>query len=68
MTEINGKKYMSTKEAAEKMGVTYSTLNNWRQRAKNNPEGYEGPKYIRIAGRILYEEAAVDHYLMSIGA
>ena len=68
MPEINGREYVKSKEAAELMGVTYTTLNNWRRRAKIKPGNQEGPRYIKMAGTILYDKESIEHYLMQVGA
>lgn len=47
---------LSTKQAAEKLGVAVQTLANWRW---NN----EGPRYTRTGRRIKYRPSDLDAYL-----
>lgn len=49
-------KTMNTADAAWLLGVKPSTLNCWRSQRK-------GPPYIKVGGRILYDEADLDAWL-----
>jgi len=49
---------LTTKEAAEYMGISFTTLN--RARAKD-----EGPAYYRLMGSVYYKRADLDIYMES---
>lgn len=52
----NERKCISTKEAAEYLGVAAATLTSWRMRKENLP-------YIKLGSRVLYRIADLDKYL-----
>lgn len=47
---------LTTREAADYLRVSVSTMKRWRR------EGV-GPDYLRIEGRISYEQTAIDEYI-----
>lgn len=49
-------KFLSTKEAAKKIGVHLSTLANWRM---NN----QGPVYIKVGWGIIYDPVDIDIFI-----
>lgn len=51
-------KKLTTKEAAEFLGVQPNTLEIWRCRKK-------GPKYSKIGSRVLYDINALEEYFAS---
>lgn len=53
MTE---RKCISTKEAAEYLGVAAGTLEQWRMRKENLP-------FLKIGSRVLYRIADLDAYI-----
>ena len=47
---------LNTRETADYLRVSVSTIKRWRR------EGV-GPEYLRIEGRISYEQTAIDKYI-----
>jgi predicted DNA-binding transcriptional regulator AlpA len=45
-----------TRAAAERIGLSDKTLNNWRSLGT-------GPPYFKLGGRIVYDDAEVDAWL-----
>ncbi len=45
--------HVNTKQAAELLGVSEATLNNWRSLRK-------GPAYRKLGGRVLYERFELE--------
>jgi predicted DNA-binding transcriptional regulator AlpA len=52
----NGKRLRSIKETAEFLGIKPQTLYNMRTRR-------QGPDYVLIGGKPMYEDDAIDRYL-----
>ena len=49
-------KLISTKEAAEMLGVTEATLKTWRCREK-------GPEWVKVEGAVRYDTARLLEYI-----
>jgi hypothetical protein len=49
-------KYMTPAEVAKKLGMTEGTLANWRSKDM-------GPRWITVAGKIVYKSEAVSIYI-----
>ncbi len=54
----NERKYLSTKEAAEYLGVAVGTLEQWRFRRKKLP-------FYKLAKLVLYRKADLDAFIES---
>lgn len=53
-----GKRLMSTKEAAEYLGLKVQTLYNWKHERKNLD-------YVMIGGKPMYETETLEKYIAS---
>lgn len=51
-------KQMTTKQAANYLGLSPHTLNQWRSLGK-------GPRFVRLGGAIRYPTAFLDNYLQA---
>jgi excisionase family DNA binding protein len=50
------RRYVNTREAAEYLGCSPKTLQNWRSSGK-------GPRFVRIGGKIAYDFADLDAFI-----
>ena len=58
METVTTNRRMRVQQAASKLGLTAGTLNMWRSQRK-------GPAYLKIGGRILYQEADLEVWIRS---
>jgi hypothetical protein len=52
-----GPKYLTTKEAAEFLGVTNGCMRNWRAQKK-------GPPFVKLHNQCRYEAASLQKWLL----
>jgi excisionase family DNA binding protein len=50
--------YVSTKQLARNLGLSYRTLEDWRRRRV-------GPPFVRVGGLVRYPVSLLDEYLQS---
>ena len=51
----NNRKFINTKELAERWDRSPSTIENWRSNGR-------GPKYLKLEGRVLYSLEEIEGY------
>lgn len=60
-TKGNGKRWISSADAAKKLGINVRTLANWRTEKR-------GPVYKTQNGRIVYDSTSVSNHIRTHGA
>ena len=51
-------KLIDCKAAAERLCISAGTLSNWRIKGM-------GPRFVRIGGKVCYEDDAIDDFILS---
>ncbi len=63
---VAGVKFLNTRQAAQYLGLSPRTLENWRQaKQKERRPNISGPEFFKIGGQARYTRQALDKWLLS---